>query len=69
MNFFNKLSPEQKGAVFIGIGLILLSYILGIFSNALYNLILISSIFLIIYGIVIGNYWTKFLNIIKKLKS
>jgi len=63
MNLFNRLLPEQKGVIFISIGLILLAYMFGIFSNALSPLVILSAVFLIMYGIFIGKYWQMFTGI------
>ncbi len=65
MNLFNRLLPEQKGVIFISIGLIILAYMFGIFSNALAPLVILSAVFLIMYGIFIGKYWQIFTSIKK----
>lgn len=66
MKFLKKLSPEQLGLLFIILGIVLLS---GMFTQILHYLIIIASIFLIIYGIFLGDFGTKLLKAIKKLKG
>ncbi len=56
---FHDLTNTQKGTVFITIGIALLLYILGIFKQAFYFVIIIAALFLIIYGFIIGNFWKK----------
>ncbi len=65
MKLLKKLTPEQLGLLFIILGLVLLS---GMFTQILYYLIIICSIFLIVYGIFLGDFGTKLVNAIKRLK-
>ena len=64
LNFTN----TQKGAFLIFAGAILLLYIMGFFKDALHYIILISSLFLIGYGIILGDFWSKTTLIIKNLR-
>jgi len=65
MKLLKRLTSEQLGLLFIILGIVLLS---GMFTQILYYLIIICSIFLIVYGIFLGDFGTKLVNTIKRLK-
>lgn len=56
---FQKLTNSQKGTIFFVIGLILLFYILNIFRPAMFYLVLLGSLFLLVYGFILADYWIK----------
>jgi hypothetical protein len=65
-NIFAKLSPAQKGALLIGGGFLLLLYTLGIIQTGLNTLLIIGAIIMIVYGILIGDYYTKIRKMFQK---
>ncbi len=65
-NFFRNLTNTQKGALLICSGIILLVFLTGIFKTAFHYLILVTSLLLIIYGIIIGDFLKKLIQLIRK---
>ena len=65
-NYLRNLSNTQKGAILIASGLILLLFLMGVFRDAFYYLILIASLLLIGAGIIVGDFWTKARTLIQK---
>lgn len=66
---FENLSSTQRGMIFIVIGVILFFYAIGFFRQALHLLILVGALFLILYGVMLGDFGTKAKDLINSYRK
>ena len=55
MNMFQKLSPKQKGIVYIVIGILILLDAMNLLSTTVHYVILVAAITIIIYGVMLTD--------------